>query len=224
MPERTVSLPGPLGLLGGTFDPIHFGHLRLAETARDRLGLGQVCLIPAGFPPHRVQPAASPEHRLAMTRLAVADNPALLVDDAEVRMQVPSYTVHTLQRLRTLYGSQCPLVLILGMDAFLGLPGWHQWESLFSLAHIAVVNRPQLVTGANPVETVPALAAFCAGRWCDQPAMLAESPAGHVIFFDMTAVATSASMLRSLFQTGISTRYLLPDSVLDYIVLHHLYH
>ena len=213
----------PIGVLGGTFDPIHFGHLKLAETARDRLGLEHVRLIPAGSPPHRTPPCASPEHRLEMTRLAVGNHSGLIVDGAEVWAKTPSYTIYTLERLRKVYGEGRPVVLILGMDAFLGLPLWHRWQEIFSLAHIAVANRPQQVPGLNPVAAVPELESFCVGRWCDMPDRLAHGAAGKVISFEMTAVATSASMLRVLFSTKTSTRGLLPDNVLDYIVLHHLY-
>src|SRR5574337_1565987 len=117
-----VSDGRPVGLLGGTFDPIHLGHLRLAEEAREALGLGELRLIPAGQPPHRDAPATAAEDRLAMARLAAEDNPGLVVDDGEVRAQQKSYTVLTLERLRAGLGPTRPLVLILGADAFEGLP------------------------------------------------------------------------------------------------------
>ncbi|HNG82176.1 MAG TPA: nicotinate-nicotinamide nucleotide adenylyltransferase, partial [Burkholderiaceae bacterium] len=115
---------GPLGLFGGTFDPIHSGHLRLAEEAREQLGLAAVRLIPAGQPPHRDVPGAPAADRLAMARLAVADNPAFEVDPAEVLAAQPSYTILTLERVRAEVGPERPLVLLLGVDAFLGLPTW----------------------------------------------------------------------------------------------------
>ena len=110
--------PGPLGLLGGTFDPIHLAHLRLAEEAREALGLERVRLIPAGDPPHRDTPQSAAEHRLAMAQRAIAGNPALEVDDGEIRARQKSYTVLTLERLRAEFGAQRPLVLLLGADAF----------------------------------------------------------------------------------------------------------
>jgi len=215
---------GPLGLLGGTFDPIHLGHLRLAEEAREALGLAKVRLIPAGQPPHRGKPGSTAEDRLAMARLAAAGNPALEVDDSEVREPRPSYTVPTLERLRAELGPDRPLVLILGADAFAGLPGWHRWEALFELAHIAVANRP----GHSPHERrwpaalSPELDDACRDRITRAPVQL-DTPAGKVIPFDMTPLAISASLARDLLHTGASARYLLPDSVLDYIGLHHLY-
>ncbi|AKU10389.1 nicotinate (nicotinamide) nucleotide adenylyltransferase [Azoarcus sp. CIB] len=216
---------GALGVLGGTFDPIHFGHLRLAEEAREALGLAQVALIPAGQPPHRDVPQSPATDRLAMVRLASAGNPGLAVDDGEVFAPSKSYTVLTLERLRALHGAQRPLVLILGADAFNGLPGWYRWQELFGLAHIAVANRPGFAPHGRrwPGTLSPELDAACAGRIDTDPAVLHRTPAGRVVPFDMTPLAISASLIRDLIHGGHSARYLLPDSVLDYIGLHHLY-
>lgn len=216
---------GPLGLLGGTFDPIHLGHLRLAEEAREALALDAVRMIPAGQPPHRDAPRSTADDRLAMARLAVAGNPALEIDDSEVRASRKSYTVLTLERLRTELGPDRPLVLILGADAFEGLPGWHRWQELFSLAHLAVANRPGYAPHGRrwPAILSPELDAACRDRHVTDPAALRGAAAGKVIPFDMTPLAISASQIRDLIRTGSSPRYLLPDSVLDYIDLHHLY-
>ncbi|THF65034.1 nicotinate-nucleotide adenylyltransferase [Pseudothauera rhizosphaerae] len=216
---------GPLGLLGGTFDPIHLGHLRLAEEAREALGLARVRLTPAGRPPHRDTPHCSSAHRLAMVRLAAAGNPAFEVDDSEIRAATPSYTVPTLERLRAELGLARPLVLILGADAFQGLPDWHRWEEIFTLAHVAVANRPGHAPHGRrwPGVLSPALDAACAGRIASDPASITGTPAGLVVPFDMTPLDISASLIRDLLAHGASARYLLPDSVLDYIGLHHLY-
>lgn len=213
--------PAPLGVLGGTFDPIHLGHLRLAEEAREALGLGGVRLIPAGHPPHRGEPGSTAGDRLAMVRLAAAGNPAFAVDDGEVRARRKSYTVPTLERLRGELGPQRPLVLILGADAFAGLPAWHRWTELFALAHIAVANRPGYAAHAR--QWPAALDAACRDRHTADPAALRAAPAGRVISFDMTPLAISASLIRDLVGQGRSARYLLPESVLDYIAAHHLY-
>ena len=215
----------PLGLLGGTFDPIHLGHLRLAEEAREALGLGSLRLIPAGRPPHRGEPGSTAEDRLAMAHLAIAGNPALQVDDGEVRAQQKSYTVLTLERLRSEVGPQRPLVLVLGADAFEGLPTWHRWTELFGLAHIAVANRPGYAPHGRrwPATLSPELDAACRNRHTADPADLRSAPAGRVMPFDMTPLAISASLIRDLIGNGHSARYLLPDSVLDYIAAHHLY-
>lgn len=215
----------PLGLLGGTFDPIHFAHLRLAEEAREALGLHRVRLVPAGQPPHRGEPGSTAEDRLAMTRLAAAGNDGLEVDDGEVRTPQKSYTVPTLERLRAELGPRRPLVLILGADAFEGLPQWHRWQELFSLAHIAVANRPGHAPHARrwPATLSPGLAALCEGRHVSDPAELRAAPAGRIIPFDMTPLAISATLIRDLIGHGHSARYLLPDSVLDYIGANGLY-
>ncbi len=211
---------GPLGLFGGTFDPIHLGHLRLAETAREALGLARVRLIPAGQPPHRATPGASGNHRLAMARLATADNPAFEVDAAEVTAAQASFTILTLERLRAELGPARPLVLLLGVDAFLGLPTWRRWTELLDFAHLAVANRPGYTLDAAQMPTALAdLVARCKAS----PAALVAAPAGAIVPFEMTPLAISATDIRSRAAAGLSLRYLLPPPVVDYISRHQLY-
>ncbi|MBK6632450.1 MAG: nicotinate-nucleotide adenylyltransferase [Betaproteobacteria bacterium] len=210
----------PLGLLGGTFDPIHYGHLRLAEEAREALDLAEVRWIPAGQPPHRLVPRVDAAHRLAMVRQAVAGNPAFAVDDAETLSTAPSYTVTTLERLRAAAGDR-PLVLLMGADAFLGLAAWHRWRDLFALAHLGVASRPGFALSSD--ELPAELADVCADRLGRNPDALRAAPAGRVVEFDMTPLAISASLLRARLATGQSVRYLLPDPVREYIDQHHLY-
>ncbi len=216
---------GPLGLLGGTFDPIHLGHLRLAEEARDALGLARVRFVPAGEPPHRTTPRCAAGHRLEMVRRAVAGNPAFEVDDGEVRARGKSYTVLTLERVRAEIGPDRPLVLLLGADAFQGLPGWHRWTELFDLAHIAVANRPGTEPHGRrwPGVLDPVLERACQARIRTDAASLAGTAAGCVVPFDMTPLAISASLIRDLVACQHSARYLIPDSVLDYIGSNDLY-
>jgi nicotinate-nucleotide adenylyltransferase len=225
MNPPTPSEAGPLGILGGTFDPIHCGHLRLAEEAREALHLAQVQFIPAGQPPHRGAPRSTAADRLEMVRRATAGNPAFAVDAGEVFATGKSYTVLTLERLRAELGPERPLVLILGADAFAGLPGWHRRDAILDLAHLAVASRPGFARhGQRWPDTLPAeLQAACSGRIVHDPAALSSAPAGRIIPFDMTPLAISASLVRDLIHAGRSARYLLPDSVLDYIGLHHLY-
>jgi len=137
-----TSASKPIGLLGGTFDPIHYGHLRLAEELAEALNIGQVRFIPAGHPPHRGQPRAAAPHRLEMARRAVADNPRFLLDTREIDKTGPCYSVDTLAALRAELPPATSLVLFMGGDAFLGLTTWHEWRRLFDLAHIAVAHRP----------------------------------------------------------------------------------
>lgn len=210
-----------LGVMGGTFDPIHFGHLRLAEEARQALGLAQVRVVPAGHPRHRDQPCSSAEDRLAMVRLALADLPQFELDDSEVRADLPSYTVPTLERLRSELGADRPLVLLLGVDAFLGLPSWYRWRELFDLAHIAVATRPGYAL--NEQYMAEELRAEYYHRMCKRPERLARQAAGHVASFAMTPLAISATSIRAILSQGGSPRFLLPDTVLDYIQQHHLY-
>ena len=218
--SETTASP-PLGLFGGTFDPVHYGHLRLAEEAAMQLGLGGVRWIPAGQPPHRGRPQVSAEQRLEMVSRSTAGNPLFSVDPAEVRAAAPSYTVHTLERLRAELGNERPLVLLVGADAFAGLPSWHRWRDLLRLAHLAVSHRPgfPVAAGALPDE----LAAEFSARGSHDPAVLSQAPGGGIVPFAMTQLAISATQIRTLLAAGHSARYLLPDAVLDYIHHHQLY-
>lgn len=209
-----------IGLLGGTFDPVHFAHLRLAEEALERLPLASVRWIPSGQPGHRGAPAAGVEHRLAMLRLAIADEPRFALDDVDARSATPTFTTNTLARLRAELGAGVPLVLIIGADQLLALDTWRQWKRLFELAHIAVAERPrfEIRTGALAGE----LAAEHARRSVT-PAEFASAPGGGIATFRTTPLDISASAIRGDIAAGRSPRYLLPDAVLDYIGSHRLY-
>ncbi len=214
-------MPEPLGIFGGTFDPVHFGHLRLAEEACTALGLAQVLWIPAGQPPHRPPPLAASEHRLQMLRLAIAGNPRFCLDATECESEEASYTVHTLTRLRQLHGASRSLVLLLGADAFSTLHSWHRWEELLALTNIAVATRP-----GHPLDVAglaPAVAALWQGSLPGEPQTVAKSPFGRVFSFAITPLDIAATPIRLALAAGQSPRYLLPDPVLDYIGSHHLY-
>ena len=210
-----------IGVLGGTFDPIHFGHLRLGLEAADALGLEHVRVIPAGVPPHRAKPSASAAARLQMVRLATASEPRFMVDAAEALSPAPSYTVDTLLRLREELGSKQALCLLLGTDAFSSLASWSRWKRLFELAHIAVASRAG--QGFDPDRFPPALGVEFKARYRESAACLASAPAGCVVRFPMSALDISASGIRRLLARGASARYLLPDAVLDYIDSNRLY-
>ncbi|WP_415033095.1 nicotinate-nucleotide adenylyltransferase [Azonexus sp.] len=209
-----------IGLYGGTFNPVHHAHLRLAEEACDSLGLQEVRWIPAGWPPHRPPPEVSGAQRLAMVRLAIADNPRFSLDSAEVDASTRSYTVHTLQRLRAHFGPQQPLVLLLGADAAAALTTWHQWPELFALAHLAIAERPGYAL--DPAQLPSALAAEFAQRAAPAEAVH-KAPAGYVVHFPLTALAISATGIRQALAAGQSVRYLLPQKLVDYIRAHSLY-
>ena len=216
---------GVLGLLGGTFDPLHVAHLRLALEAREVLGLAGVCLIPAGAPPLRALPQCTAVHRLAMVELALAGIAGFNVDAGEVLAAAdnpaPSYTVATLERLRRQHGPQRSLLLLLGADAFIRLESWHRWRELFGLAHIAVATRP-----GHALKEVSAGGTALAGEIAARhgvAADLAAAPAGRIVSFDITALEISATAIRERLARGLSVRYLVPDPVLDYIETHQLY-
>jgi nicotinate-nucleotide adenylyltransferase len=214
-------LQAPIGILGGTFDPIHFGHLRMAQELYEELQLVCVRFIPASSPPHRGQPQSAITHRVEMTRLAIARNPAFTLDMRELARPGPSYTFDTLTELRAELGPDTPLFLLVGGDAFLGLTTWHRWRELPDMAHIVVAHRP----GAVPSEAAMAeeLRALWQKRRTDDPASLRTSPAGNILLHRITALDISASAIRSTLRHGRSVRYLLPDAVNDYIQTHHLY-
>ena len=218
----------PLGIFGGTFDPVHLAHLRLAEEAADSLSLAQVRWIPAGLLAARLAPQVSAAQRLAMVRLAIDGNPRFTLDSAEVDQALadgarPSYTVETLERLRSpqVCGPRRPLVLLVGADAFAGLINWHRWCDLFALAHIAVAHRPGFPVD---VARLPgALADSYRQRFNADAAALAAAPAGAIVSFAMTQLDVSATKIRALLAQRRSVRYLLPDALATYIQEHHLY-
>jgi nicotinate-nucleotide adenylyltransferase len=207
----------PVGILGGTFDPVHHGHLRLALEIAERVELDSVRLIPLHAPPHRPAPIATPAQRLAMLELAVQEESRLRIDTRELRRGALSYTVDTLTELRAELGTT-PLCLIVGMDAFLGLPTWRRWEALIDLAHIVVADRPAADA------TIPSqVAQLLARHRADAAEALAGTPAGLVHFVPCPKLDISATAIRAALTAGRNPRYLLPDPVLAYIHQHELY-
>ncbi len=213
----------PIGIFGGTFDPVHYGHLRLAQELGELLRLAEVRIIPAGTPPHRAAPQVTAEQRLEMTRLAVAGNPLLAVDDREVRRSGPGYTIDTLTELRRQLGPSRPLCLLLGADAFLELATWHRWHDLFGLAHLVIAHRPGFPPESWPARMPEPLAREYSARLLRQPFGVHLSPAGGIVTQAIAALDISASMIRDSLTRGVSPRYLLPDPVLDYIGRNNLY-
>ena len=210
----------PLGLLGGTFDPVHFAHLRLAEEALAHLGLARIRWIPSGQPGHRGAPAAAAADRVAMLRLAIAGHPRFALDEADAFSPDAVYTVNTLSRLRAELGGEVPLVLVIGADQLQALDTWHEWKRLFELAHLAVAERPgyPAAPGALPREVKAEYE-----RRKGDASTLAAGAAGRITRFPMTALDISASAIRGAVAAGTSARYLLPDAVLDYIASHRIY-
>ncbi len=215
-----------VGIFGGTFDPVHIGHLRTAVELREHLGLDELRLMPSARPPHREQPGVSAEHRLAMLRLAIgSDIPVdsqpvdgLLADDRELHREGLSYTVETLVQLRAELGGDVALCLCIGMDSLVNLHTWQRWQELSDYAHIVVAARP----GWHLPETGP-VAQWLAGRCTDDPHTLSQSASGRVLVEAMTLLPVSATKIREDLATGSSVRYLVPDAVIQYIHQHGLY-
>jgi nicotinate-nucleotide adenylyltransferase len=202
----------PIGIFGGTFDPIHCGHLRTAFELWQELKLAEVRFLPAGNPPHRDQIYANAEERLRMVRAAVADQPGFVVDDREVRREGMSYSVDTLIELRAEYPARS-LCLLLGMDAFLGLPHWHRWRELLTLAHIVVAHRP----GWKAPERGP-LGELLVDHGTGTARDLHERPAGRVYVRAVTQLEISSTELRALLAAGRDPHYLVPDQVRQIIL------
>jgi nicotinate-nucleotide adenylyltransferase len=202
--QRTTA---PLGIFGGTFDPIHYGHLRTAFEILHALELREMRFVPAGDPPHRPPPRVDARQRLEQVRAAIGDQPGFAVDDREVRRSGPSYTVLTLTELRNEL-PDVPLCLVVGMDAFRGLSTWHRWQELLELAHIVVAPRPGWV---EPVEG--AVGEVLATRRTQDRYALHASLAGRVFIQPVTQLEISSSELRDLLAKGHDPRYLVPDAV-----------
>lgn len=207
-----------VGLFGGTFDPVHFGHLRTALELKQKLKLDEIRLLPCNVPGHRLEPLASAVQRLHMVKLAIIDEPELQVDDCEVVRQGVSYMVDTLASLRTELGENTSLCLILGTDAFLSLNAWHEWKKIPDLAHIIVVLRPGCTLPSSGV-----MGRFMHARAALEAQELTNSPSGRVLVQCLTPLDISATAIRSMISIGESPRYLLPDLVWNYIRQQNLY-
>ncbi|MEA3638439.1 MAG: nicotinate-nucleotide adenylyltransferase [Lamprobacter sp.] len=198
-----------IGLFGGTFDPIHFGHLRVALDVVQHLDLEQLRLLPLAAAVHRRQPLASPEQRMAMLQAAIRDEPCLVADDRELKRGGPSYTVDTLVAVREELSAQAPLCLLVGADAFEGLPDWHRPLDILELVHLVVMQRPGAPTARDPW-----LREQVEQRRTDHPAALRLQAGGLIYFQTVTQLDISATRIRRLLARGKSPRYLLPDAVL----------
>jgi len=205
-------------LYGGTFDPVHDGHLAVAEAASALLA-ADVDLLPSADPPHRAVPGASALQRAAMLDLAVEGHPRLHVDRRELRRGGPSYSYDTLQEVRTEIGSEAPLAWLLGADAFHDLTTWHRWRELFDLAHLIVAVRP-----GHPLDPLaPALQLEVAARWTDDPVLLETTANGLLLLLDLPLRFEAASKLRARIASGAAWEDETPPAVAAYIHAHGLY-
>ena len=211
------ALPRRIGVLGGTFDPVHIGHLRGGLEVAEMMGLDELRLTPNARPPHRDTPHVSAHDRLAMVECAVEGVATLVVDARELQRDKPSYTIDTLELMRAELAAQDQLFLLLGWDAFCGLPTWHRWEELLQHCHILVLQRPDADS-----EPPDALRNLLAARSVSDPLAL-TGPNGNIAFVWQTPLAVSATQIRQLLASGKSVRFLVPDAVLAYIDAHGLY-
>lgn len=198
----------PLAIFGGTFDPVHLGHLCVAWEASELLD-AEVLMMPSRIPPHRPPPIAGAQERVAMLEASLAGQLRLRLDARELARSGPSYTIDTLRELRAEHPGR-PLVLLLGADAFAGLPGWHGWRQLFALAHIGVLSRPGEQLGLPDV-----LKDEAGQRWVDDPAALRSLPSGKLIALSVTPLEISATRIRELIAAGREPRYQLPSGLFD---------
>jgi nicotinate-nucleotide adenylyltransferase len=207
-----------IGVFGGTFDPIHFGHLRPALEVLQDLGLREIRFVPLNRAAHRLQPAASARQRLAMVHAALEGQPGFAVDEREVGREGVSYSYDTLMSLRAEAGPDLPICLLIGLDAFREFPSWHRPTEILGLAHLVVMRRP----GAGEVDD-PRLSRWVATRLAGDVSALARSPGGLIVFRQVTQLEISATAIRAMVQRGLSPRFLLPDAVLGIIEREALY-
>lgn len=194
-----------IGILGGTFDPVHYGHLRPALEVMQAIGLQQVRFLPNRIPPHRETPWLNAENRLELLKTAISDQPGFELDQRELKREGHSYMVDTLESLRNDFPSH-PICLILGMDAFLGLKQWHQWQRIPELCHLVVTTRPGFEISGDFIQQLPA-------TLVTETSGLFEVAAGRILLQSVTQLDISASHIRAMLAKGQSVRYLLPDEV-----------
>lgn len=206
-----------IGIFGGSFDPIHFGHLRPALEILDTLKLDEVRFLPAGQPPHREPPAAATELRLQMLQAAVQHEPRFVVDQRELLRHGPSYTVDTLVELRNEF-PHAPLALIVGMDAFLGFPRWYKWQKIFQYAHVIVAHRPGWVPPAEGE-----LAECLRRRRASSGDELFTKTTGNLLLQPVTQLEISSTHIRAQVAGGGDPRYLVPEAVRALILNSHCY-
>ena len=211
------------GIFGGTFDPIHYGHLRVAEEIAEMTRLGEMRIVPAAIPRLRCPPIASIQHRVAMVRLAIQDNSRFVLDEREAHRGGASYSIDSLRELKQELGENVILCFVIGADAFMKLPEWHSWRELFGLCHFIIAARPGHALMVNLDALPQVLKEECAQRWVSDADQLEHEPCGLIFIAPTTLLDISATRIRARVAAGKSIRYLLPDATLDYITANHLY-
>jgi nicotinate-nucleotide adenylyltransferase len=213
----TDQKPQAIGILGGTFDPVHCGHLRMGIELGEAFQLAKVHIIPCYQPVHRDEPSATPEQRFAMVKSAVAAESTFIADDREIRRQGPSYMIDTLLEMRAEFPTT-PLCLLVGVDAFLNFHRWHQWQAILDLCHLIVAHRPQY-----QMPQTGEIADLLHDRLQQDTAFVHQTQAGGILLRPITALEISASEIRKQIAMRRNPRYLLPDPVFNYISEHGIY-
>ncbi len=207
-----------IGLFGGSFDPIHLGHVATAQALLRQFPFTEIRFLPTAGSPLKAATAIRPAHRLALLKLALAGTPALTIDERELRQTPPCYSINTLRALRAELGERTPLVFIMGMDSFISLPRWKDWQELTRYAHLLVVSRPSIAP-----QFCPELAAWLEKHRISPAQSLESRPLGGVWLVDTAPHAVASRDIRAAIQAGQSTAHWLNPAVRDYIDQHHLY-
>lgn len=212
-----------VGIIGGTFDPIHYGHLRVAEEIIEAIGLQKMYFIPAGVPPLRHAPIASPQHRAEIVRIAIQDNSRFVLDEREINRGGISYSIDSLYELKQELGKEIVLCFVIGVDAFIKLDEWNNWHELFNLCHFIIAARPGHVLTSNHDVLPKELKDECSRRWVSSVDSLRNTTSGLIFVVPTTMLDISATVIRARIAAGKSVRYLIPDAALNHIAASKLY-
>ncbi|MDR4514971.1 nicotinate-nucleotide adenylyltransferase [Nitrosomonas sp.] len=212
-----------IGIYGGTFDPIHYGHLRVAEELADTIRFDQFFFVPAGEPRLRDSPGAAKYHRAQMVSLSIKNNTRFFLDEREINRPGVSTTVASLKEYHAEYDGRAILCFVMGADTFLKIHYWHCWQELFQLCHLIIVERPGSIQVVNRSDLPQKIQIECASRWTSDPCDLIRQYSGMIYIAQTTLLDISATQIRNLIAAGRSIRYLLPDITVDYIKTHDLY-
>jgi len=207
-----------VAIFGGTFNPVHNGHLRIAIELAELLEVDSLRMIPCALPAHREAPSASPEQRLEMLKLGIGEQSQLLADDLELCRDGPSYTIDTLRAIRAQVGDSTVIYLCIGMDVLASLDSWHDWQQLTDYCHIVVSSRP-----GYEVPQSGLLAEWISPRLCEDLQALKQSSAGKLHLCNLTMLAISSTVIRNKISAGEKVDYLTPAAVVNCIQQQHLY-
>ena len=212
-----------VGIFGGTFDPIHYGHLRIAEEIVKTVGLQKLYFVPAGMPRLRHSPVASPQHRVEIVRLAIQKNPDFVLDEREINRGGVSYSIDTVREFKQEFGEEIRLCFVLGADAFINLPEWNNWKELFNLCHFIVSTRPGYTLTLIKELLSKELREECSQRWVSNTESLRKDTSGLIFIASTTMLDISATSIRAHIAVGRSVRHLVPSVTVNYISENKLY-